>query len=96
MLAFISLWARHFSLLQPVGFPLQCLVLLGSTGLRVCRLSGCSSQALECRPLAAVIGLSCPSHVGSYRTRDRTMSSALAGGSLPLSHQGSPEILLLK
>ena len=78
------------------GLPLAGLVLLGSTGCRVCGLSSCRSQALEHRLLVAVGRLSCPSDVGSYRTRDWPGSSALAGGSLPPSHQGSPEIFTLK
>ena len=46
------------------GFPLRWLVLLGSTGFRVCGLGGCSSQALERRLLAAVLGLSSSSPCG--------------------------------
>ena len=64
VLAFFSLWAGDFSLLQCVGFPSRWLVLLGSTGFRVCGLNGCSSQALERRLLAAVLGLSCSSACG--------------------------------
>ena len=78
------------------GLPLAGLVLLGSTGFRVCGLSSCRSQALEHRLLVAVGRLSCSLDVGSYRTRDWPGSSALAGGSLPPSHQGSPEIFTLK
>ena len=79
-----------------VNKPLSGLVLLGSTGFRVCGLSSCRSQALEHRLLVVVGRLSCSLDVGSYRTRDWPGSSALAGGSLPLSHQGSPEIFTLK
>ena len=85
-----------FSLLTVCGLPLAGLVLLGSTGFRVCGLSSCRSQALEHRLLVVVGRLSCSLDVGSYRTRDWPGSSALAGGSLPLSHQGSPEIFTLK
>ena len=68
----------------------------GFSLLTVCGLSSCRSQALEHRLLVVVGRLSCSLDVGSYRTRDWPGSSALAGGSLPLSHQGSPEIFTLK
>lgn len=57
VLAFCLVVVRHFSLLQPVGFPRGALSCWGAGSRGVRAQAVCSSQALECRLLAAVIGL---------------------------------------
>ena len=95
LLKFYSFFLAVLGLRCCAGFS---LVVRGAgfSLLTVCGLSSCRSQALEHRLLVVVGRLSCSLDVGSYRTRDWPGSSALAGGSLPLSHQGSPEIFTLK
>ena len=83
--------------LQCMGFSLQWLLLLWSTGSRACELSSCGIQALEHRLSTAQPvkhGLSCSEARGIVL--DQGLNLGLLHwqmDSLPLSHQGCPVLL---
>ena len=74
-----------------LGFSLQWLLLLPSTGARLTGFSSCSSWALDTGSVVVVHGLSCSAACAIFP--DQGLNPCLLhwqAGSLPLSHQGSP------
>ena len=78
-------WASHCS-----GFSCCRAWVLGCVGFR-----SYSSQVLEHRLIVVAHGLSFSLACGVFWIRIEPMSPTLAGGSLPLSHQGSPILYIL-
>lgn len=77
---------------ESMGFWLQCLLLLQSSGSRACGLRGCGSQALTDRLRGCgkwACGLVA---IGPSWTRDQAVSSELAGGILATGPLGSPGV----
>ena len=94
--------SEGYSLLQYAGFSLQWLLLLQSTGSRVCGFHSCGMwpQQLQLMGSRAQtqqlwhMGLVALRHVGSSWTRDRTCVSGTGRQILyPLNHQESLESL---
>ena len=78
-----------------MGFSLQCLLLVGSTGSRHMGFSRCGRRAQELRHMGFICSIAC----GIFPDRIEPMSLALAGRFLStcsLYHWASPPILMWK
>ena len=73
-----------------MGFSLQWLLLLQSTGSRVCRLR----QLQPLGSVAVVHRLSCPTACGVFLDQGQNQCPCIARQILNLDHQGSPTFLI--
>ena len=90
--------SRGCSLLRCVGFSLQWLLLLQSTGSRRAGFSSCGSWALERRLSSCGTGLSCSTACGIFLDQgSNPCPPALTGRFLTTAPPGkSPQMLLKK